>query len=70
MNYLSTIFLKGIRRAKGITQKQMAETLGYESASGYTALENGQVKMTVDQLVQIRNVLNLTNEEIIHFFLS
>ncbi len=53
-----------------MTQKDVATLLGYESASGYNALENGQVKMTVEQLKQLKRIFNITNEAINMFFLN
>lgn len=70
MSSITTAYLKSIRKRMGLTQKDMAAQLGYESVSGYNALENGQVKMTVEQLIQIRDVLQLTNDELITFFLN
>lgn len=70
MNHLSLVYLRSIRKAKKITQEQMAKELGYSSKTGYCELENGHVKMTVEQLIIIKNVLSLTDEEVISFFLQ
>ncbi len=57
--------LKEIRTKKGITQEEMAKKLGYRGKSGYCQLENGAVKMTIDQAKIIAEILN---EDIKHLF--
>lgn len=49
--------LKRIRKKKGITQEEMAQRLGYKGKSGYCQLENGTVKMTLEQACKIAEIL-------------
>jgi putative transcriptional regulator len=49
--------LKILRKKKGITQEEMAKRLGYKGKSGYCQLENGTVKMTLEQAHKIAEIL-------------
>ena len=51
-------FIKKARRAKGWTQKEMAEKL-IISMSGYKKLEYGINKLTMARFIQICKVLDL-----------
>jgi len=51
--------IKDLRIAKGLTQAEMAEKLGYSSKSGYCQLENGTVKMTIEKALLIAKALNV-----------
>lgn len=51
--------LKVIRKAKGYTQQDMAELLGYRSKSGYCQLENGKTKMTIEKAKKIGKILKI-----------
>ena len=51
--------LKKLRVQKGYTQEQMAKILGYSNKSSYCMLENGHVKMTLEQAKRIANVLDI-----------
>lgn len=55
--------LKKERKKRGLSQKDMAEKLGYSGKSGYSCLETGKVKVTVDTSLQIKQILNLSDEE-------
>ena len=41
--------LKKIREEKNITQEEIASLLGYRHKSGYSKLENGDRKISVEQ---------------------
>jgi len=70
MNDISLKILRKIRKAERITQEEMASRLGYSGKQGYCELENGRVEMTVNQLVKIKEILNLSDDEVICYFLS
>lgn len=61
--------LKQARRAKGKTQKDMAQTLGI-SISAYSKKENNQQILTPKQLKEIKKVLTLSNDAFIDIFFS
>ncbi len=46
------------RKAKGITQKKMAEKLSTTQVN-YSNLENGKTQLTLEKLVRIANVLDV-----------
>lgn len=56
--------LKEIRKAKGLTQEQMAKLLGYKDKSGYCQLENGDIKMTLEKAIKISKILGTDMKEI------
>ncbi|WP_192930329.1 helix-turn-helix domain-containing protein [Alkaliphilus pronyensis] len=51
--------IKQIRVSKGLTQQDMANSMGYKSKSGYCQLEKGEVKLTLDKIELIANVLEV-----------
>lgn len=59
------IELKELRLAKGLSQEQMAEKLGYASKSGYSMLELGKINITLKQAKTISDVLETPIEGII-----
>lgn len=56
--------LKEIRKKLGITQAEMADVLGYKSKAGYSELERGNVKVTLEQAKKISEVFNLSINDI------
>lgn len=56
--------LKKIREEKGITQEEMAKELGYSGKSGYSMLENGKVRLTLEQAVKIAKKLEMSIDDI------
>lgn len=56
--------LKKIREEKGITQEKMAKELGYSGKSGYSMLENGKVRLTLEQAVKIAKKLEMSIDDI------
>ena len=56
-----------IRKSKGLTQKQLAESLGYKSTSFISRLELWEMeKITHIQVVQLSQGLNVDISEILH----
>ncbi|UYB50409.1 helix-turn-helix transcriptional regulator (plasmid) [Lysinibacillus capsici] len=56
-----------IRKRKGLTQKQLAESLGYKSTSFISRLELWEMeKITHAQVVQLSQSLNVDIAEILH----
>lgn len=56
-----------IRKRKGLTQKQLAESLGYKSTSFISRLELWEMeKITHAQVVQLSQSLNVDISEILH----
>jgi len=62
--------LKETRKKRKITQEAMAKALGYSGKAGYSFLEAGKIKVTVEQSKQIKNILDLTDEEYQLIFLA
>ena len=58
------IKLKKLREDKGITQDEMAELLGYRHKSGYSKLENGERKMSIEQAKLISDFFNMSIDDI------
>ena len=54
-----TNVLKQIRIDRGYTQEDMAKKLGYKDKSGYNHLENGNVKLTIEKVIKIAEILNV-----------
>lgn len=57
--------LKKLRKLKKLTQGEMAQKLGYKGKSGYCMLENGQIRMTLDNAKKIAEILD---EDIVDIF--
>lgn len=55
--------LKQERVNQGITQKQMAEKLGFRDKSSYCLIENGKTQISVTLMNKIIEVLNLSTEK-------
>ncbi|MDM1060837.1 helix-turn-helix domain-containing protein [Myroides odoratimimus] len=56
--------IKRYREAKNFTQSYMAEQLDI-SQNTYSKLESGTIKLSVDRLEQISNILNVQIEDIL-----
>ncbi|WP_311751406.1 helix-turn-helix transcriptional regulator [Proteus columbae] len=56
--------IKMIRRQLKITENEMSESLGI-SMLHYSQLENGHLKITVDQLIAISYILGVTPQSLI-----
>ena len=61
--------LKSLRVLRGLTQKELADKLGMSETS-YTKRENGQISFTIDEIKNLKLILQLTNEDIIRVFLQ
>lgn len=59
--------LKAERIARSITQEEMAQKLGMERTS-YWKRERGDVKLTVEEFVEILKVFEMTKEDMLIFF--
>lgn len=62
--------LKTKRKNRGYTQSDMAKKLGYSGKSGYSCLEAGKVKISIETSLKIKEALYLSEEEYKAIFLS
>ena len=62
--------LREKRRNQKKTQEDMAKAMGYSGKSGYSCLEAGKIKITVEQSVQIKQILNLSESDYQKIFLA
>lgn len=60
--------VKAERTAKGLTQDEMAERLGWKTRTPYAKRENGIVAIGADELGQIAEVLGIERSNIGIFF--
>lgn len=51
--------LKNLRVENSYTQEYIAEYLGYKGKSGYSMLENGKVKLTIDKAKLLAKLYNV-----------
>lgn len=56
---LDLSFIKEKRKAKGYTLKEMADLLGFKSASTYYKYENGDYKMDADMVAKLSIILSV-----------
>jgi len=56
--------IKRLRLEKGLTQKKMADYLGYESDVSYMRLEKGARQIRADQIALIAEVLGVPLEDL------
>ena len=56
--------IRGLRKQKNLTQRQMAQKIGYKTCVGYHYLETGRCKITAEQLDVIASALGVTTEEL------
>lgn len=61
--------IKSLRVLNGLTQKELAEKLAMGETS-YTKRENGQISFTVEELNQLRIILNISDQDIIRIFFN
>ncbi|MDS0525012.1 helix-turn-helix domain-containing protein [Clostridium sp. SHJSY1] len=57
--------LKELRLKRGYTLDQTAKLLGYKSKSGYWALENGKVELTISKIKKLSKLYGIDK---IYFF--
>lgn len=62
--------LAKIRESKGFTQEIMSKKLNYKSKGSYCLIENGKSKISVDLALDIKNILNLSDEEFKRIFFT
>lgn len=62
--------LKLARTKKGLTQKQMAEKLGFRDKSSYCLIENGKTQISISTVKQIIAVLQLSEDDAIKIFFA
>lgn len=60
---MNSVLLKEKRRKKGFTQTQMGKKLNYSGKTGYSMLESGKVKITLEKAYKIKEILELTDDE-------
>ena len=56
--------LKEIREKNKVTQDEMSELLGYKHKSGYSKLENGDRKVSLEQAKAISDFFHRSIEDI------
>jgi putative transcriptional regulator len=56
--------IRVLRKSKGITQKFMADQLGYKYSSGYSHIEMGRKQVSLEQAKVIARVLNVSIDEL------
>lgn len=54
--------LKKLRMERGYTLEETAKLLGYKSKSGYWALEQGRVKLTVEKIENLSKLYGVRKE--------
>ncbi|MCU7200793.1 helix-turn-helix domain-containing protein [Turicibacter sanguinis] len=60
--------IKAERIAKGLTQDEMAQLLGWKSRAAYAKRENGIVAIGADELLKIAIILGYSSENLGVFF--
>lgn len=60
--------IKAERIAKGFTQDEMADMLGWKNRALYAKRENGIVSIGADELAKIAEVLGFSKDELGIFF--
>ena len=60
--------LKAERIAKGLTQDEMAQAMGWKTRTPYAKRENGIVGIGADELVKMANILGYNENELGIFF--
>lgn len=60
--------LKAERIAKGLTQDEMANLMGWKSRNPYAKRENGIVAIGADELLKMASILGYEPNELIIFF--
>lgn len=60
--------LKAARIAKGMTQLEVAEAMGWKSRSTYAKRESGLVDIGVDEFLKVLEVLGISSDEAHIFF--
>nr|WP_195366009.1 helix-turn-helix transcriptional regulator [[Eubacterium] tenue] len=61
--------LRVLRAKHDLTQKDLAQKLGVEKAS-YCRKENGKSAFSLEDVIKLKNIFNLTPEEVVKIFLN
>ncbi len=56
--------IRALRKQKGLTQENMAQALGYETAIGYHYLETGKCRITAERLADIATILGVNVDDL------
>lgn len=62
--------LKQERVSRGLTQKYMAEALGFKDRSSYCLIENGKCSVDIGLANRIARVLNLSEQRTYEIFFA
>lgn len=62
--------LKDERVKLGLTQKYMAEQLGFKDRSSYCLIENGKISVDIELANKIASILNLSNRKTVAIFFT
>lgn len=60
--------LKAERIAKGLTQDQMSEQMGWKTRTPYAKRENGVVSIGADELAKMASILGYNSDDLGIFF--
>lgn len=60
--------LKAERIAKGLTQDEMAERMGWNTRTPYAKRENGIISIGADELAKMAEILGYTRNDLGYFF--
>lgn len=60
--------IKAERIAKGMTQDEMAQLMGWNSRTPYVKRENGYISIGADELVKIAQILGYSIDKLGIFF--
>ena len=58
------LFLRTIRKSKGMSKAELAEKAGYESASKITEIENGSRMPAYERIADLANALGVSIEQL------
>lgn len=61
---IDLVRLAAERRAKGLTQTEMAILMGWETRVPYAKRENGEIKISFEELVTMMDILKYTIDDI------
>ena len=62
--------LKDERVKRGLTQKNMAERLGFKDRSSYCLIENGKISVDIELANKIATILNLSRQKTFEIFFA
>lgn len=56
--------LRDLRQERKLGQQDVAQVLGYQTATGYHYIETGRVKLTADQIGKLAELFEVPIEEL------